>query len=269
MLYRSGVAAWAEAKAQGEEAFLTAHVLSAAPDARSPARFALLALAHRHPHRLEDVYRAALARPAMSTEWITEAIGHSALPDTEKRRILEAGASLGSLEQCTATLRALRPLDPAAYARLLVGFLDTLRQTPTEAYWRAPESEASRLAVETGDARVWAALLRAAKRADVGLRMELLGRLGDARFGERQRRERLALLAAFLDDAAVPDTTSDPKMWGGPRVTRLLPGASVGDVAAKAMAQILGMPAEPTRAWTRADWDAVRAEVKRRLAALP
>jgi hypothetical protein len=263
-LYRNAMAAWAEAKAMGEEAFLTAHVLSKAPNARRPARFALLALAHRHPARLEDVYRAALARPAMSTEMIVQVIAASALPATEKLRILEVGASHPSFERRFAALRALLPIDPAAHARLLARALDAMPKTPTEPYWSAPESAASRFVTETADPAVWAALRRAAKRADVGLRMELVGRLDLIPLVDHQRRQRLAFLAAFLDDDAVPDTSKEPKMWMGPRVCFFLPGISVGDVAARTIATILGMPAAPKPKWTRAEWDAFRADVKAR-----
>jgi hypothetical protein len=263
-LYRNAMKAWADAKAMGEEAFLTAHVLSAAPYAYAPARFALLALAHRHPARLEDVYRAALARPIVRTETIAKVIAASALPHSEKLRILEAGANHTSFDRRFSALRALRSIDADAYARLLTRSLDAMPKTPTKAYSIAPESVASHLASETADPTVWAALLRAAKRADVGLRMELVGRLDHTSLADRQRRERLAFLAAFLDDDAVPDTSKEPRLWMGTRVGFFLPGVSVGDVAAKTIAAILGMPAAPKRDWTRADWDALRAEVKQR-----
>jgi hypothetical protein len=268
-LYRSAMTAWTEAKAMGEEAFLTTHVLSASPNARAPARFALLALAHRHPARLEDVYRAALVRPAMSTELIAQVIAESTLPSTEKVRILEAGASHTSFDRRFIALRALRPMDPAAYARLLARSLDAMPKTPKESYWIAAESAASRLAAETADPTVWAALLRAAKRGDVGLRMELVGRLADPSLADRQRRERLAFLAAFLDDDAVADTSKEPKMWMASRALSYGPGISVGDLAAKTIAAVLGMPAAPKREWTPAEWDALRADVKHALELAP
>jgi hypothetical protein len=261
----AALAWWAKAKATGEEAYLTAHALPPAPDARFPNRLALLVLARRHPARLEEVYRAARGRKGMDTNTIAQDVASSALPDAEKRRILEAAARTKDIDHVFAALRALRALDATAYARILVGALDALPSTPTEPYWRAPESAASRMAAETADPRVWAALAAAARRVDVGLRLELVHTLCYTYLEQRQRRERLAFLAGFLDDASVPDLTKDPKLWEGPRAGFTFPPLAVRDVTAMTIAAILEMPDHPREEWTRAQWDALLAEVKRRL----
>jgi hypothetical protein len=268
---RAAAAAWwARAKATGEEAYLVAHTLPAAADEPHPNGIVLLVLAHKYPQRLEDVYRAALARNFF-TDSIAAAIASSALPDDDKRRILTAGAELASSPRHSfAALRSLRALDPDAYTRLLVRALDALPHTPTEPYWRAPESAASRLAAETSDPRVWASLLRAARRADVGLRMELLHTLSYSYLADRQLHERLAFLSVFLDDGAVPDVSKDPALWEGPRAAFTFPPLAVRDVAAMTIGSLLRLPTVPREALTRREWDAFGAEVRRRpeLAAL-
>ena len=257
------VAWWTQAQATGEERYLIAHALPTAADAQTPNRVALLALAHKHPARLEEVYRAALARSAMHTDSIADAIASSPLARADKLRLLTLGAEHASFDHRFASLRALRELDPGAYARQLTRALDALPRTPVEPYWRASESAASRLACEASDPRVWAALLRATRRADAGLRQQLLGTLSYTYLEDRQRRERLAFLAAFLDDRTLPETSKNPPMWEGPRIGFTLPPLSVRDVAAMTLGSLLHVPAVPKKDWTRAEWDALHAEIAR------
>ena len=56
---------------------------------------------------------------------------------------------------------------------------------------------------EGDDPRLWQALSRAAKRADVGLRMEYLGQVDASHGTERQHRQRARFFAGFLDDDTV------------------------------------------------------------------
>jgi hypothetical protein len=233
----AAVAWWNKAKARGERATLVASVLPAG-DAYAPNWIALHALAHKDPTQLEVVYRAALGRSKVITQEIAEAIATSPLPAAERTRILLSTRDRATVGERLAALRALQPVDPAKYARELVRELDLLPATPTEAYWKAPESAASRLASETADPAVWAALLRATRRADVGLRLELLGTMTSTYLADRQKRERLAYLASFLDDAAVPDRSKNPTMWEGPRIGFNFPPLSVRDVAAMTIASI-------------------------------
>jgi len=271
--YRRGVfdpaavrAWWAEAQAMGEETYLAAHALSDNISVEAPNRTVLFILAHKYPRRLENVYRVALARPNVDTGPIADAIAGSALPDVHKRRLLIVGAERRHLAYRFAALRRLRPLDAEAYARILARALDVLCISPEGPYYLSPEATASQLAAETDDPRVWAALLRAARRSDVGLRMELIGRL--EQLGARQRRERLSFLAAFLDDDAVPETRLEPERWFG-SVAFGFPNIAVRDLAAMIMAHILDLPTKPKPSWTRAEWEALGVEVKRALATGP
>jgi hypothetical protein len=101
---------WAEAQAMGEEAYVVAHVLPAAPDAREPNGVVLRILARKYPRRLEEAYRAALARPHMSTRSLADAIAASALPEADRRRLLMQGAEHPTPAHRSAALRALQSL---------------------------------------------------------------------------------------------------------------------------------------------------------------
>lgn len=261
---RAARAWWAKAQAMGEEAYVVAHVLPSALDARAPHDVVLLILARKYPRQLEDAYRRALGRPRMSTGGIASAIARSALPAADRRRLLLEGARSATLADRFDALGALQPLDPEAYATLLARELDALPIVPRGPYWLAPECRASPLASLTNDPTVWAALLRAARRADLGLRMELINRLSYP--GDRQLRERLTFLAAFLDDDAVPDITKDAEKWGGPRAAFTFRPIAVRDLAAMTIARLLDLPTKPQPSWTRTEWDALGVEVKRALA---
>jgi hypothetical protein len=111
----------------------------------------------------------------------------------------------------------------------------------------SPEGKASNLACQTDDPAVWAALLRVAQRAEVAFRIELLRRLGGD--GGAHRSERLAFLARFLDDDAVPDVTRYPEKWRGWWTGFGLRDVGVRDFAAMAIATILGMNTKHYRSW--------------------
>lgn len=241
------------------------HALPKEANASSPNRVALLALAHKYPRRLDDVYRAALASSSLRTYTIARAIASSALPPSEKRRLLAVGAEHAPLADRFEALLALRDLDPEGYVRLLVRTLDGLPSTPAEPYGYAPESRASLLAGKTGDPQVWAALLRAARRADIGLRLELIGAVAKAERDGGPHPERLAFLRAFLDDHAMPDLSQNPRMWLGGRVCSTYPPLEVRDVAAMTIGSLLKLETVPKPAWARAEWDAFQLEVARRL----
>jgi hypothetical protein len=98
----------------------------------------------------------------------------------------------------------------------------------------------------------------------VGIRMQLIQ--GAGRRDDRQRSERLAFLAAFLDDDAEPEVTADPEKWKGPRAGFHLHDVGVRDLAAMTIASMLGMGAKSYHSWRRADWTELIDDVKRALA---
>ena len=93
-------------------------------------------------------------------------------------------------------------------------------------------------------------LEKVAKRSDVGLRMEFMNPMNYSYVGDRQRKQRLKFLAAFLDDAEAPDCEANPKMFSGPHAGFTFTRLAVRDLAAMKIASILEMPDQPDRNWT-------------------
>ena len=117
---------------------------------------------------------------------------------------------------------------------------------------------------QTADPHAWRALEKAARRADVGLRMELLKRAAGGP-GRPHLEERLAFLAAFLNDATVRDTWSDPKRYEGFPAGHDYPRLEVRDLAALELATLLKLPEKPKSEWKPEQWAALRAKVRQAL----
>ena len=88
------------------------------------------------------------------------------------------------------------------------------------------------LVMRTDDPRAGAALEEAAKRSDVGLRMEILNPMNYTYVADRNRRQRLEFLSHFLDDDTVRDAKSNPKLYEGPYAAFHFPKIEVRDFAA-------------------------------------
>ena len=137
----------------------------------------------------------------------------------------------------------------------------------SEAYWTSPEASLSHLALRTDDAKVWAAFLRAAQRAETGLRMELMNTMNYTREFKEQR---LSFLTAFLNDTALRILPSrrDSSKYDGPCAAFTIPRLRVCDFAAMKIAGILDWPDRPDESWTEEQWknfeagEECRAEVR-------
>jgi hypothetical protein len=113
------------------------------------------------------------------------------------------------------------------------------------------------------DQRPWQALLRAARRANVGLRMAMLDTIDYRDAGERQRKRRLAFLAAFLDDGSVREVKWDSKRYEGAWST--FPRLEVRDLAAIKIGSILDLEFDPQPDWRPEQWGEFRSRVRRAL----
>src|SRR5262249_50092505 len=159
----------------------------------------------KYPKDLPQVYRTILVkRPHLRSESVARAIAQSSLPRENKRKLYLYAAGHKNLEHRWAALRELKDLDPKEFVMGLIRTLESLPKTPAQPYGRCPEGSFAELVTETADPGVWVALAKAAKRADVGLRLELMKPM-DSSAGGRFRKERLAFLASFLSDTAVRD----------------------------------------------------------------
>jgi hypothetical protein len=260
---------WAAARSAGEEAYLVGHVIPAAADAKAPNLRVLRLLSRRFPARLPEVYTNLLRRrPELVSDHAAKAIAESGLGTEHKIAALAAAAEDPSFSHRRGALRALLSLDPARFVRLLVKALDALPPTPSEPYWRSPEAAFANLALETADAAVWRALVRAAKRADVGLRMELLKPMASTYIEDRQRAQRLHFLLQWLDDSALREAKEGDPRWEGPFAGFTVRRITVGDFAARELASILELPLQDHAPWSEAERGEVRAAAEKEIGRL-
>jgi hypothetical protein len=257
---------WEKARKQGEEGYLLAHVLPTGRHNNFPNDHVLRVLARKYPRRLPEVYRAVLEdHPGFQSWPVAEAVGNSPLPRPEKLRLFLAATRHPNLEHRPAALRELKRLDAELFVERLVETLEALPAKPEAPYWMCREATFAGLTRQTADPRAWRALERAGKRADVGLRMEILQRAAGEPEEGPLREERLAFLAAFLDDATLRATPSDPKRYEGFPAGHEYPWLEVRNFAALQLAALLKLPEKPKPGCKPEEWAALRAKVRQAL----
>ena len=208
---------WKGARRMGEEVYLVAHVLPAGQEEEWPNRTMLRIIAAKYPRHLPGIYRTILEkRPRFISADVVDWISKSSLPRETKRELLRRGANHRDLEHRRYALSALKDLNTETFLRVLIATLESLPKTPVKPYWKCPEATYVHLVMQTGDPGAWAALEKAAKRSDVGLRMEIMNPMNYTYIADRYRRQRLQFLSHFLDDDDVRDKNSNPKLYDGP-----------------------------------------------------
>lgn len=256
---------WKKAQSSGEEQYLLDHVMGS-EDSQHPSQQMLRVIVVKYSGRLPTIYRNLLRdRPEMQSYDVIEALKESSLPRAEKLVLLLEGARHKNLEQRRFAIWAIKDLDPERFITLLVENLNSLPATPKEPYWRSPEAAMAHLVIDTPDPRAWKALAAAAKRVDVGLRLELMNPMNYSYIGEDRKRERLTFLGGFIDDTALRDEATNSELFDGPSAAFTIPKIRVCDFAAMQIASILNMSHEPTDKWSVDQWDSFRAAVRKKL----
>ena len=262
---------WDRAKPLGEETYLTSHVLPQDDKRGYPYLLALQIIAAKYPARLPEVFTTVREkRPDIQIWYVAKAVTKSALPRERKLELFLHAADDTNLEHRRAAYWELKNLDEKAFVDRLVKTLDALPSTPQEPYWHCREATFANLVMQTNDPRAWQALLAAAKRADVWLRMQYLNPMDYDNTDAGQRRQRLQFLAQFLDDTEVrqaPDRDGVPDMkskFSGPFAGFVFKRLEVRDYAAMEIAAILKQPEYPHSgsAWSAEQWTAFREQVK-------
>jgi hypothetical protein len=255
---------WEEARKVGEERYLLDHILPR--DSKGGAGGGVNAIQLRivlakYPQHIATLYRTVLdGRLALGSEPLAEAVTRSKLPANEKLDLLLRAAGHKDNRHRLPALRAIKELDQKRFDALLLATIKAFPDDVPGRYWTCPEPYIAQLAVESDEPQVWQALEKAAKRAVVGFRMQLLGQFADPR-DRRRRPERLRLLAGFLDDDASRDTESSEKYDGlgaGFTYQRL----AVRDFVAMELAQLLGIEVERNPDRTPAEWAGIRRKVR-------
>lgn len=257
---------WERAKAIGEETYLAERALPKDEKAQWPNESMLRILAKRYPKRLPALYTTILRdRPAMQSWPVAKHVARSGLPREEKVRLLQEAGEHRSLEHRRAAFWELKEIDPALFVTQLARTLDSIPATPREAYWKCPEASFTQLTVQTEDPAAWEALLRATRRADPGLRMEILARLNYGHQGDKALARRKAFLAEFLDDESLRDATKNAEMFQGPYAAGNFPRLQARNMAAMQLAWLLGLKPQCDPKWTDEEWSALRAQVRQAL----
>jgi hypothetical protein len=162
-------------------------------------------------------------------------------------------------------LAQLRKVDEEQFLNILLATLESLPPTPAVPYYRCPEAPYALLVEETEDERAWKTLEKVARSSDVGLRMEYINTICDYMPSGHKGERLLHFLAAFLDDAATPDLSVNPRMFAGYRGDHISQRLEVRDLAAMNLALMLRFSDRPDRNWTPQQWEDLRARVKARL----
>jgi hypothetical protein len=231
----------------------------------SPARI----LAQHFPQRLRQLCEdfchgtAASALPFA----LAEAVAVSTLPKQTRVELLSAFAERGSLDDRRCALQNLAKVDSAEASRILKPLLEQIPYDVTGPYWTCPEANFSHVVMEIEDDDIWREWCRVAGRSSVGLRLEMLEPLNYAYIGEKNRSRRLAILAAFLDDASQRTMAGQDEKYDGPCAAFTFPQIEVRNFAADKIASILGLEDDPNESWTAVEWAALRSKVRDRLAA--
>jgi hypothetical protein len=113
--------------------------------------------------------------------------------------------------------------------------------------------------VEADDEGPWQALERLAKKADVGLRLEILKHCG---YSKSQSARRLEFLAVFLADKEVRYVATNAKLFHGPYAFFHFPKLEIRNGAASIIGGILELKNQPNEKWQAKDWAEFREQVR-------
>lgn len=257
----SAEAWWADASQQKEDAYLLARFLG---DPDRPAHTgAMRILAARFPERLHlAMIELVEQHPERVSHPIVDAIADSPMRKAKKVELLERLARTAP-EQRLQALRRLAGIDEERFCQRFLEVLANAPQQMPRSVWTSPDGRHGHLVVLTRRPEVWHAFVRAARKAPIGLRMEWLRPFAYTYLADRQRTERLACLASFLDDAEVYDVAASGQ--DGPHAAFTFRKLAMRDFAAHHLAMLLRLEQVGAPDWPEALWADLRAKVRRAL----
>ena len=187
------------------------------------------------------------------------------LPKDEKIKILLKYSQCGSLEYRICFLDVLADFEPQKSRSILLETLKTLPKDATIPYAHCPEARLLRLVMKLYSKELCSAYLEAAKRANVGLRLQMISM--DCCCSKTYKDRKIAFLKHFWDDSTLRTIPSGKNkgLYRGSCAASNVPKISVGNYAVVQIAHILKMRCEPEFFWTDAQWNGLRSAVKERL----
>jgi hypothetical protein len=256
---------WAEARPIGERAYFIDALFDwqrgrIVEIREGPGRI----LAEKYPEELPALCArfCQLATTDTQSFALAEALVTAKMPQAERNALLAKFAQGGSLTHQRCALQVLAKVDQQKCAELTLTAVQNFVRTPDVlGYSDSPEASFAHVVMQIDDVRVWRAYLRAARRSDSGLRMEMMNPMNYTYVGERNRALRLAFLASFLDDEAVRASVD------GSFAAFSLPQIAVRDFVAIKLGGILGiLKVHPPDSWKPKQWSELRAQVREALA---
>jgi hypothetical protein len=226
----------------------------------------LQALGARHPGELVKIVEDRLNRQDELLGRFVDALAESKAAGADRERLLLKIARGNDEYARERALSNLVDMKHKEAAPLLIASLEKIPKTPEQAYWLTRTGSLVSVAVWSENEKVWEALVRTARRVDVGQRMQLLKGLGCAKH-VKHKMVFLRLFKWLLDDKEIRDRKSS-KLFEGPCAAYFFERLAVRDFAAEQFAYILGLPADPEPTWKEADWAKLRQRVRTRLAEL-
>ena len=216
-------------------------------------------LAAKAPERLElAVLELVATHPERVTTLVVDTIADGSMQKARKIALLERIATVK--EQRLHALRRLAELDETRFCELFVAVLrNAPRKTPSSV-WQSPDANFGHLVVLTERPEVWHEFLRAARLAEVGLRMQYMQPFTYTYLGDRQRHQRIACLAAFLDDDERYDVAASGQ--NGPHAAFVYRQLTMRDYAASKLAALLELDRHGAPEWNSEQWAALRADVR-------
>ncbi|MCU0865324.1 MAG: hypothetical protein MUC36_16195 [Planctomycetes bacterium] len=252
---------WKEARTRQEDEYLVERFLCAPSDfdRQGPLRI----LAAKFPERLElAVIELVEQHPDRVAHLVVDTIADGSMRKQKKSELLQRIAAVK--EQRLHALRRLADVDEPRFCVLLLEVLQNAPSKTPSSVWTSPDADFGHLVILTPQPEVWQEFLRAARRAEVGLRMEYMGMFTYRYVGDRQRRQRIACLAAFLDDEESYDVAASGQT--GPHAAFTFRQLTMRDFAASKLAALLGLDRHGAPEWNSEQWAALRAEVRLALA---
>jgi hypothetical protein len=225
-------------------------------------------LREKYPESLLEFCSAipAEARPDVPLFALAEAVARSK-PSDDKTTEALAGICdrLEGYSRQRAVLQQLANINQERCIALVQPLMAKLPQDVDEPYWTCAAAGYSHVFMELEQDAIWREYLKVARRAAVGLRMEMMNPMDYSYIGAKNRNRRLAFLAAFLDDSTVRDSSVNAGKYEGPCAAFTFDKIEVRDFAAMKIASILQLKERPTEFWTSAQWAELRRKVRAEL----
>lgn len=269
---------WASARGGNSLNYLRRNAIVDDPSGKAAANEGVLhVLGRQFPEAFVEIYQANADQEDMAYVLFSTLRTSRVEPPVKTRLLLDAMKGESTVIRSLA-LEQLLANKHAQASSLLIAELKRIPKTPKVAYWLSTAGRIARLARLSDDKAVWDAMLRNAKRVDMGQRLEMM----QAACGNTTAKDRtLAFLTALLvdkesrslsrpdpqklfDEAQGKDIKVD--LYEGPSAGFGFEHLTVRDFAALQIAYLLEMDVSAGNDWKEADWAKLRERVESALA---